>query len=86
MSKYAPLFRKLCLTPDEPVEMTFDEIERLVGALPASASAHRAWWSNETGGPHVQSRVWLDAGREVVSVDRDARRVVFSAARWRRGS
>lgn len=86
MAKYDPLFEYLCGVGDEPVEMTFDEIEGLVGALPVSASAHAAWWANESAGSrHVQARSWLDAGREVESVDRDARRVRFTAATWRRG-
>lgn len=85
MPKYDPLFRHLCAAPDQPVEMTFDDIERLVGPLPASAATHAAWWSNDTGG-HVQAKAWLDAGREVTAVDRDRRRVAFSVARWRRGS
>jgi hypothetical protein len=64
--------------------MTFDDIERLVCPLPMSASTHPAWWANEAeGGRHVQARAWLNSGRKVPSVDRT---VVFSAARWRRGS
>jgi hypothetical protein len=67
--------------------MTFDELERLVGPLPASASRYSAWWSNERRDTaHVQAVAWLNAGREVEFVDRDDRRVRFSTARWRRSS
>ncbi len=67
--------------------MSFDEIDILVGGLPASAERWPAWWANETAGSrHVQARAWLDAGREVEHADRAARRVRFSAARWRRGA
>ena len=87
MAKYEPLFDFLCRADDGPVELPFDELERLVGPLPASASEHQAWWANEAeGGRHVQARAWINAGREVESVDRIGRRVRFSAARWRRGS
>lgn len=87
MAKYDPLFQYLCSSGDEDVELTFDEIERLVGPLPASATAHTAWWANEAEGTrHVQAKAWIDAGREVVAVDRRARRVRFSAPRWNRGS
>jgi len=29
--------------------MSFSEIARLVGPLPASAAKHQAWWENESG-------------------------------------
>jgi hypothetical protein len=87
MGKYDPLFRHLATCGDGPVEMTFDEIERLVGSLPASATRYAAWWSNEgADSTHVQSAAWMNAGREVESVDRTGRRVRFSDARWRRSS
>ena len=88
MGKYDPLFRHLVAADaSTPIEMTFDELERLVGRLPASATRSSAWWNNE--GPdstHVQALSWLNAGREVELVDRGGRRVRFSAARWRRSS
>ena len=87
MAKYDPLLEHLCRSDDGPVEMTFDEIDRLVGGLPASAAKWPAWWANEPDGSrHVQARAWIDSGREVETVDRVRKRVRFSAARWRRGS
>ena len=87
MGKYDPLFEFLCRAHDEPVELTFDQIQDLVGPLPASAFAHPAWWANEAeGGRDVQARAWTNAGRQVEAVDRDARRVRFTAAGWRRGA
>jgi hypothetical protein len=87
MAKYDALFRHLATCGDGPVEMTFDEIERLVGPLPASATRYAGWWSNVgSDSTHVQSAAWMNAGREVESVDRSGRRVHFSAARWRRSS
>jgi len=87
MAKYDPLFEYLCKAGDGSVTLTFDEIERVVGSLPASATRYPTWWANEAGtGSHVQARAWLNSGREVESVDMAARRVRFSAARWRRGS
>ena len=87
MGKYDPLFEYLCRAGDGPVELHFDEIERLVGPLPASASKHSAWWANEAvGGRHVQAHAWVNAGREVESVDPASRRVRFTGARWQRGS
>jgi hypothetical protein len=87
VAKYDPLFKFLCQAGNQPVELTFDEIEYLVGALPASARRYSAWWANESAGTqHVQAIAWINAGREVVSVDRDHGRVRFSAATWRRGA
>ena len=86
MAKYDPLFRHLCAANDDAVEMTFDEIETLVGPLPRAAS-QRDWWNNDpTLGHAPQIRAWLDAGRQVEHLDRTNRRVRFSAARWRRSS
>jgi hypothetical protein len=87
VAKYDALFEFLCRADDGPVELGFDDVERLVGPLPASASKLPGWWANDADGPsHAQARAWLNAGREVERVDRGARRVRFSAARWRRGS
>jgi hypothetical protein len=87
VAKYDPLFKFLCQAGDEPVELTFDEIERLVGSLPTSARKYSAWWANEiVGTQHVQAIAWMNAGREVVSVDRHGERVRFSSASWRRGA
>jgi hypothetical protein len=87
VAKYDPLFEVLCRAADGPVSLTFDEIERLVGPLPASASKFTQWWENEsTGGRHVQARAWLNAGREVEHVDLSRRTVRFSTAGWRRSS
>jgi hypothetical protein len=66
--------------------MTFTEIDRLVGDLPASARRLAAWWSNDRDGRHVQAKAWLEAGREVEWVDVGRGRVRFSAPKWLRGS
>jgi hypothetical protein len=86
VGKYDALFRHLCNAGDDSLEMTFDEIELLVGPLPATASTRRTWWSNDPIHPSAHSRAWLDAGRQVSEVDTATRRATFSAARWRRSS
>jgi hypothetical protein len=87
MAKYDALFRHLCtLDDDTPVEMTFDEVQQLVGPLPRAA-AQRDWWSNDqTARRPSHTRAWLDAGRQVEHLDRANRRVRFGPARWRRSS
>ena len=85
--KYDSLFKFLCEVGDAPLVMTFAEIELLVGPLPASARRYQAWWSNDgQGTQHVQALAWMNAGREVESVDRAGERVRFSAPSWRRGA
>ena len=86
MSKYDPLFRHLCQAGDDALTMSFDEIEALVGPLPAAASSSAAWWSTDAGRVSAQARAWTNAGREVERVDRHARTVRFSRPGWRRGS
>ena len=77
MAKYDPLFRHLVAADAAvPIEMTFDDIERLVGRLSASATTYSTWWNNEQPDTtHVQALARLNAGREVELVDRSARRV-----------
>jgi hypothetical protein len=86
VAKYDKLFEWLCQQPDQAVELAFTDIDHLVGGLPASARRHRAWWANEIDGAHVQASAWLNAGREVDSVDVNAARVRFTRAHWRRGA
>jgi len=77
MSKYDVLtgFLKSQLTGR--VAVTFAEVEEALGfALPASAYAHPAWWSNDPTG-HSQARAWLEAGFETEQVDIAGRRLVF---------
>lgn len=48
-----------------PVRMTWDELQALVGELPASAENHRAWWSGDRS--HV--KMWRDAGFTITGLD-----------------
>jgi hypothetical protein len=57
--------------------MSFAEIERVIGEkLPPSATAHRAWGSNNPLN-NVMTKAWLEAGFESEQVDLDARKLVF---------
>lgn len=75
--KYDPLTAFLRRQPRALVRMSFDEIERVIGAkLPPSAAHHRAWWSNNSQN-NVMTKAWTDAGFESEDVDMKGRRVVF---------
>jgi hypothetical protein len=77
MSKYEPLPKFLAARNATSLRLAFREIEDILGfALPRSAYAHEAWWSNnETG--HSHARVWMRAGWRTAKVDLTARMVTF---------
>jgi hypothetical protein len=81
MAKYDPLREALQSEQAGEVILTFAEIERLVGRLPASALNYDEWWSNEDHRTtrHVQSKAWGAAGF-AASVDRKGCTVVFHKA------
>jgi transcriptional regulator with XRE-family HTH domain len=58
-AKYAPLLEYLRKSGDSQVTMRFDEISKLVGGLPKSASLHRPWWANHEGNSQAQG--WMPA-------------------------
>lgn len=65
MSVYDPLRYKLMASTSPSIEMTFAEIEALIGrSLPPSAYEYDAWWANEDPGTttHSHSRAWTTAG------------------------
>jgi hypothetical protein len=76
--KYSELRRHLEGQAGPSLEMAFDEIDHVVGGLPASARRYSAWWSNEREGTHVQARAWMDAGWRVASVNLTAENVRFT--------
>lgn len=77
MSKYDRLSDFLSAASGDSVDLTFGQVEVLVGALPPSALVHSAWWSNEEDGQHVQAHAWTRAGW-TANVNLERRRVSFS--------
>ena len=57
------------------VPMSFEEIEALVGELPASKQ-YPAWWSNNPSNNPL-TKVWLDAGFRTEQVDIAGRKLIF---------
>ena len=72
MGKYRALQDHLASAAG-PVRMSFEDIERLVGPLPASARQYRPWWAN-TRENRSQARAWLNAGYAVGQVTSPHRR------------
>jgi DNA-binding transcriptional regulator YiaG len=80
-SKYSGLHQHLRGRADPTVQLTFAQIEDLLGsALPPSARRGKAFWSNRAG-TGLQAAAWLEAGFRVAQVDLGARSVTFSRAR-----
>ena len=75
MGKYRALQDHLASAAG-PVRMSFEDIERLVGPLPASARQYRPWWAN-TRENRSQARAWLNAGYAVGQVNLTAETVEF---------
>ncbi len=63
MAKYDPLQRYLRRQKTAVVELTFSEIERLIGALLPKRSALAQWWANESENARdVQVEAWRQVG------------------------
>lgn len=78
MSKYSALRRRLESHAGPSVDVTFRELDDIVGGLPASARRYAAWWSNEREGSHVQAHAWMEAGWRVESVNLTTETVRFT--------
>lgn len=63
MAKYDPLKRYLS-RQKASLDLTFPEIERIVGAMLPKSAHRQQWWANETSPTtsHVQIAAWRDAG------------------------
>lgn len=75
MAKYDPLCRYLRRQRPAEFELSFAEMERVIGAMLPGSAARPQWWANVTDPDttHVQRKAWGDAGYEaflVVGKDR----------------
>lgn len=67
MNSYSPLYEYLRAVGQEKVNISFSELETILGfTLPKSAYAYSAWWAN---GGHSHANAWLRAGYKVDMVD-----------------
>lgn len=74
MTKYEPLRAHLAADGRDRIELSFAELDAIVGGLPDSAREHPQWWENDQF--HVQSRAWQAAGYRA-SANLTAKRAVF---------
>lgn len=73
MTEYDPLKSHLYGVRAAGLEMSFEEILKVVGGLPRSAPEHGAWWANEQG-RHVQALSSVDDGFQTERADLSGRR------------
>ena len=64
MGKYDPLRDHLRRQRPAELELSFAEIERLIGAMLPNSAARPQWWANvsDPGTTHVQRHAWGAAG------------------------
>jgi hypothetical protein len=79
MSKYAALGEYLRRQTVGRVQLTFADIERIIGGKLPASQRYPAWWSNNPSN-NTMTQVWLDAGFETEQVDIAARKLVFCKA------
>lgn len=76
--KYAKLFQFLQLQAGGEIEITFAELECILGfSLPDSAYLYRPWWANQQKSGHSQAMAWGLAGWKTAQVDLDAESLRF---------
>ena len=78
MSRYQPLADFLAGKKALEWEASFAEIEDHLGfRLPESAYKYPAWWANQTGPGHSQTRGWRSVGWRTCDLDLERKRVRF---------
>jgi CBS domain-containing protein len=82
-SRYAPLALYLEGVQQDQIQLTFQDIERILGdSLPPSARQWRSWWANDTTHhPHAQE--WLTVGWRVARIAMTEERVTFARIKER---
>ena len=79
-SIYDPLRRQLESVQKPTIQLSFSEIEEILGRpLPRSAYKFSAWWGNESSlrAGHSQARAWTDAGFKTGGVSLPRKTVEF---------
>lgn len=78
MGKYEPLRSHLSRRRGRPEMLSFEDIERIIGAaLPPSAHRQSSFWANDYAGHHSHARCWMSAGYRVAYVSRESGVVRF---------
>ena len=78
MAKYDPLRRFLRRSRLSEVDMSFADIERVIGDMLPKSAERPQWWANEAdpSGRHVQAGSWREAGYDAFLIA-GAEKVIF---------
>jgi hypothetical protein len=76
-SKYEPLRKYLLNSEEDSIQLSFDEVEEIVGELPSSSRQHQAWWSNNESHTNAKNG-WLAAGWMSSKVDMVHQNLTFT--------
>lgn len=80
--RYQPLADFLAAKKGSQWDASFDEIEEQLGfPLPNSAYKYQAWWANQSGAGHSQTKGWRSVGWRTSKLDLERRRVRFERER-----
>jgi hypothetical protein len=80
MGKYDPLRVFLAAHPGDHIQMTFREIEEVLGAPLPHSKKYPAWWSNSPSN-NTMTQAWLDAGFSTAQVDIGSEQLIFRRTR-----
>jgi hypothetical protein len=84
--RYQPLADFLATKKGDQWDASFAEIERQLGfPLPKSAYKYQAWWANQSGAGHSQTKGWRSVGWRTAKLDLEGRRVRFERERLNGG-
>jgi hypothetical protein len=76
VGEYDPLADQFALFgSSDQIEVSFSEVEELVGPFPGAARIFRHWWRDDTG---PIAMAWRSTGWSVRSVDLQSERIVFT--------
>lgn len=70
MTKYDPLRRFLRRSSRAEIQMSFADIERVIGDMLPKSAQRPQWWANEAdpSSRNVQAKEWLEAGYDAFLV------------------
>jgi hypothetical protein len=87
MSRYQPLADFLAGKKELEWDATFAEIEARLGfPLPDSAYKYPAWWANQAGAGHSQTKGWRSVGWKTRDLDLERKRIRFEKEARRTGT
>lgn len=77
MAKYDPLSFHLASINESTLDLTFHEVEEIIGDTLPDSVQYPAWWSNEIKGTHNWAHKWRIAGWQTKNVDCNNKTVTF---------